>query len=319
MRLTLSYLAIIMLLSIGFSFLLYSVSLAELSRSANRPLPYYFYQHNLNDLRQQDLTVGETNVKRNLLLINLVTVVLGGGASYWLARRTLKPLESAMTAQSRFASDASHELRTPLTAMQTEIEVALRDKRLSLIEARELLESNLEEVGKLRALSEGLLQLSREENKQVLTDPVDMTEVARQAVERYALAAKQRRITVESQLEPAVARGDSVSLLELLAVLIDNAIKYSPRGSKIIITTNQTKSHAVVSVRDEGQGIEAEHLTHIFDRFYRAESSRSKQQTSGYGLGLSLAKHITDAHGGSIDVSTIPGKGSTFRVSLPLG
>ncbi len=308
-----------MLLSVGFSFLLYNVSVAELSRSANRPLPYYFYQRNMSELRRQDLLTGESNVKQNLLLLNLVTLGLGGGASYWLARRTLKPIEASMEAQSRFASDASHELRTPLTAMQTEIEVALRDKRLTLVEARELLDSNLEEVGKLRSLAEDLLQLSRAENQQVSTETVDLSEVVRQVMERYESAAKQRKVTFKTQLKSVTSRGDAASLVEVVAVLVDNAIKYSPRGSQVKIAVNQIKHQAVIEVRDRGDGIAAEHLPHIFDRFYRAESSRSKQQASGYGLGLSLAKHIVDAHGGVIDVSTVPHKGSTFKVTLPVG
>lgn len=316
-RLTLAYLAIIMLLSVGFSVLLYRVSVAELYRSASRPLPTYFYQQNLNSFRMQELQVGEMNLRRNLLSLNLVTLMIGGAASYWLARRTLHPLETAIEAQSRFASDASHELRTPLTAMQTEIEVALRNKALTTTQLRQLLKSNLEEVAKLRDLSGALLRLSRQESREIERAKLDLAPIAKQAVERFANAAKQKKIQLVQELKPAWTKGDATSLEELTAVLIDNAIKYSPSGTKITVKTTTAKQQARLQVVDQGIGIKAGDLAHVFDRFYRADSSRSKQTAEGYGLGLSLAKHIADAHHGSIEVTTVPGKGSTFSVNLP--
>lgn len=316
-QLSLAYLGIIMLITIGFSVFLYSVSAQELSRSLRRPLPIYFYQQNINDLREQQIDQGEASLQHNLVLINLAALILGGGASYLLARRTLRPIEEAMDAQSRFTADASHELRTPLTAMQTEIEVALRDKRLSPGAARDLLQSNLEEVGKLRDLSEGLLKLTRHEGMELAKDPVDIAEVTRQAAQRYAKSAAAKQITIDISGSSAITQGDPTSLIELVAVLIDNALKYSPAKSKLKIVTSQSKNQVMITVKDEGIGIKASDLPHIFDRFYRADTSRSKEQVDGYGLGLSLAKHITEAHNGVIEVSTVPGEGSTFIVKLP--
>ena len=130
-KLTLSYLALIMMVSIGFSIFVYQISVGELTSTLRRPLPMYYYQSNIDELRNQQARHGQINIQNNLILINIVTFIIGGVASYWLARRTLQPIEEAMEAQSRFTADASHELRTPLTAMQTEIEVALRDKALN--------------------------------------------------------------------------------------------------------------------------------------------------------------------------------------------
>lgn len=317
LKLTLAYLGIILLITIGFSAFVYNLSSQELSRGLRRSVPTYFYQPNLNTLREQQISQSEAMLLSNLVLVNLAALVLGGGASYWLARRTLRPIQAAIEAQSRFTADASHELRTPLTAMQTEIEVALRNGRLTSAEARSLLESNLEEVAKLRDLSEGLLKLTRQEGRELTLQPVEIMEVVRQASARYEKAAAAKHIELSLSGKPVTAKGDPTSLIELVCVLIDNGIKYSPVKSTLKLAVTQTKNQVLITVIDQGIGIKASDLPHIFDRFYRADTSRSKEQVEGYGLGLSLAQHIADSNNAVIEVSTLPGEGSTFTVKLP--
>lgn len=325
-RLTLWYLAIIMAISILFSVVIYGTSEQELRQSYHRESMIYQlgpgFRLNLNDnlgnATPEDLfNDAKTRLKLNLVIINAGILILAGGASFVLARRTLSPIEAALEAQGRFAADASHELRTPLTAMKSEIEVALRGRELSGGEARQLLESNLEEIAKLEALSTGLLRLAQQDGQTIAKSPVNLGEASGAAIKRLSAAAKKQDVQIDNKIGDLTAGGDRDSIVELLAILIDNAIKYSPAKSKITLGATTHGHWAHITVRDEGQGIKALDIPRIFDRFYRADSSRSKQQIAGYGLGLSIAKKIADLHGGTIEVTSRPGKGSVFTVKLP--
>ncbi len=253
----------------------------------------------------------------DLLEFNLVILILGGAASYLLAQRTLRPIEQALEDQSRFTADASHELRTPLTAMRSEIEVALRDDKLSKVEAVNLLKSNLEEVDKLEGLSAGLLKLAQHDNGELALEAVGLHEVITAAVARQAKAAKNHEVKVKVDVaDETTVKGQYEALVELFSVLLNNAIKYSHAGGTVWVAAKLDSGSVGITVRDEGVGIKALDLPHIFSRFYRADSSRSKTQVSGYGLGLSIAQKIVTTLGGSIEADSTPGKGATFTVWL---
>jgi two-component system sensor histidine kinase CiaH len=321
-KLTVWYLAIIMSLSLIFSFSLYKVSSEDLGRNVNRQIGYF---NNLlapdqvgdyRELRSAQLDQDINHLKGNLVLFNLMVLVGGGAASYWLARRTLEPIEEALEGQTRFASDASHELRTPLTAMMTENEVALRSKSLTKTDAVKVIKSNLEEAAKLKSLAEGLLRLSSGAVSQS-PEPVKLKSVCSEAIDRYAKAAQQKKITLINQVGDLTVIGDKDGLVELLSIFLDNAIKYIPAGSSIKISAARRSKNVVVQIIDTGNGIKQTDLPHIFDRFYRADSSRTKESEGGYGLGLAIAKKIAEAHRGHIEVSSAVGKGTTFSVFLP--
>jgi len=324
LKLTGWYLIIIMALSLGASIALYRVSSAELQHNVSRQIGYYngFLApsdvFNYTRLREGQLEQDRDHLKANLLFFNLVVLLAGGAASYALARRTLRPIEESHEAQARFAGDASHELRTPLTAMQSEIEVALRDPALTKKEAVDLLGSNLEEVIKLRTLAEGLLRLSRSSDKPAdFEQAVSVKDVVDEAMERVSKMAAAKKITIESGAQDLSVRGNHQHLVDLLAILLDNAIKYSPAHSAVNISTAASEKRVRITIKDHGQGIDAKDLPLIFDRFYRADSSRSKTNAGGYGLGLALAKKIADLHDGAIEVKSASGKGSTFTIVLP--
>jgi signal transduction histidine kinase len=322
-KLTLWYLAIIMAISLMFSGMLYHVSGDELGRNVNRQVGYFerfLGPDQSNDygvLRQSQLDQDMHHLRVNLFVFNLLVLIAGGAASYWLARRTLDPIESAMESQSRFASDASHELRTPLTAIQTENEVALRDKSITKTQAVRVIKSNLEEVAKLKALSEGLLRLANGNGAIEHPQPVSLKDVTGLAVSRYEKVAEAKKIIIKSKMIGLKALGDKESLVELMAILIDNAIKYSTSGATITINDSRRGRQVSFTVSDKGMGISPKDLPHIFDRFYQAESSRNKQTAAGYGLGLAIAKRIADAHKGHINVTSTLGKGTAFTVYLP--
>lgn len=320
-KLTLYYLTIIMGLSLGFSFFLYHVSNNELNRGFREPtmVDYGFNAPaNYELFRIDRISEAKDNLKVNFVIFNLVILLLGGFTSYFLAKRTLDPIEEAMESQSRFAADASHELRTPLTAMQTEIEVALRQKELSPKAAKTLLQSNLEEVVKLRGLSEALLRLAHQKDQPLSLKQVPADQLATDAINSVFAIAKAKRISINNQVKPTGIWVDAPAITETLVILLDNAIKFSPQKSSVTLTSKSTPKEFVISVKDEGVGIKPVDQPHVFDRFFRSDSSRHKSGDDGYGLGLSIAKQLVELHGGEISVQSIPKKGSTFAVSLPI-
>ena len=319
LKLTLSYLAVLMILSVSFSAVVYNISSHELGRGLGlngkitvraRPDVVAVLEQMILESRQRLLA--------NLIFTNVAVLIAGGALSYALARYTLRPIEESHEAQSRFTADASHELRTPLTAMKTEIEVALKTQKFTKSQ-RQILESNLEELQKLTQLSDNLLRLARVDGNGIQKEPVQVSAVIRGAVERTLPLAEQKSILIEAKEQANLSIiGDKDSLIELLVILIDNAVKYSPEKSRVQVKTAEQHGQVHVSVTDEGIGIKASEIPHLFERFYRADSSRSNRNIKGYGLGLSIAQEIANQHHGDIQIKSKPGIGSTFTVSLPL-
>lgn len=323
-RLAASYLAIIMVLSISFSWVFYKTSAHELGRQL--PPDSLFITtgggfgpgSDYHQFFRDRIDEGRHALLIRLVLLNIV--VLAGGAllSYYLSRRTLKPIEDAMEAQSRFVTDASHELRTPLTAVMASNEVALRKPNLTLKSAKGVLQSNLEEMTKLKDLSDGLLSLAQQDEKTLISQPLSLQDVAAEAMNRVVQAAQTKHIAIKDTVPDISIMGDPQSLTQAVVVLLDNAIKYSSKKSTISIDGYQKDGHSYLSVRDEGKGISPVDLPHIFDRFYRADLSRTKLDSPGYGIGLAIAKKIVGQHHGKIMASSTLGKGSTFAIELPL-
>lgn len=324
LKLTAVYLLVLILISLFFSAIVFGTASREIKRSFNRPaiikeLGKPGDRPRFDALIGDEVALARRRLAINLLTVNLVIVVVGGGVSYVLARATLRPIERAHEAQSRFASDASHELRTPLAAMRTEIEVALRDPKLDLPEAKHLLASNLEEVVKLDALTNGLLRLARLGSQRVVFQKVSLSEVVSSALKRVSQQAEQKQIALSQAgtLADTTVLGDRDGLTELLVILLENAIKYGPTKSSVTLACTQHAGHLSLSVMDEGPGIRPEDLPYVFERFFRADKSRNKN-TPGYGIGLSIAKSIADLHKAELKVSSTPGQGSRFSILFKL-
>ncbi len=323
-KLTIWYLFIIMVVSVLFSFAIYTGINTELQRferltMVRREDDFFGTRIQRQPAFDPTMISGTRNkLILTLVLINLGIFITSGISGYVLAGKTLKPIEDMVEDQKRFIADASHELRTPLTAMKTEIEVALRDKSMTLADAKKLLKSNLEEADKMQSLSNYLLSLSRYQNN-TSTFPLEkfsLTELLKEVVDKLQITANAKDIVLKTEMKEVEVSGNRDSLRELFTILVDNAIKYSGNGKEVIVKAVKKDKHAVVQVQDFGVGIKASEIPHIFDRFYRADSSRSKSTVEGYGLGLSIAKSIVDLHHGKIDVKSTPGQGTTFTVMI---
>lgn len=333
LKLTLFYCFVIMLLSVSFSVAFYRISASEIDRGLGRqgkilrelleknrlPEPLAI----LEQARLDQVEEANNRIVRNLIYYNLIILIIASVGSYFFAKKTLKPIKESVLAQNRFTADASHELRTPLTAMKTEIEVNLRDEKLNIVDARALLKSNLEEILKLENLSNALLKLARSESKERENfENIPITLIISASISRVRNLATIKNIQFISQLDreadSLLVCGDQERLVDLFIIFLDNAIKYSPKNSKIEISMKKYDGNALVLIKDHGIGIDPNELPHVFDRFYRADSSRNKERVSGYGLGLAIAKSIVDLHRGTISVKSKLGQGSEFIVALPL-
>jgi heavy metal sensor kinase len=228
-------------------------------------------------------------------------------------------LREAVEQMKQFTASISHELRTPLTAMRGEAEVAL-SSHYSGEEYRRVLASQLEEFEKLNRLINELLTLARAEAGEIrlARQPVDLATLVRAAVELMGPVAAEKNISLQVEATGAVeVSGDAQWLERVVLNLLDNAVKFTDRGGRVSLALNAKGEEAVLEVGDTGFGIPPEALPHIFERFYRADTSRSKQ-VEGVGLGLALVRWIVDAHSGRIEVRSQPGVGSHFAVALPL-
>lgn len=321
-RLMLTYLSIIMIMSLSFSAVLYGTSLGQLERQrpprASVDIDSDFPAQTPSNFRtfiNKRIEEGKREILIKLIIINLCVLGTGSLLSYYLARRTLMPIEEAMEAQTQFVSDASHELRTPLTALRTTNEVALRRKSLTLADARGTISDNLDEIDRLQQLTDGLLRLSVH-GASLQLRPVSLPEVLDTALAAVAIKASDKHISLDNQVPAISATADSGALTQILTILLDNAIKYSPEHTTITVRAATDSRHNVyIHVSDQGIGINEHDVQHIFSRFYRADSSRS--QTLGYGLGLPIAHKLVQAHHGTLSVESTPGQGSTFTVQLP--
>ena len=256
-------------------------------------------------------------------LTTLLVVMLGGGLAvlalavavgFMYAGRALVPIRDSLRRQREFAADASHELRTPLTIVRGSVEHLRRHRAQPVEEVGEALDDIDVEVDRLTSLVDDLLLLARSDSGviELRRESVDLAEVAGEALQRLRAQAETRGVHLRLDATPVAVDGDPDRLRQLVAILIDNAIRHSPTGAAVRVGI-RGDAHPGISVEDEGPGIRSEDLPHVFDRFWRATDAPA----GGTGLGLSIAAWIAEHHGGRITASNRPGGGARFEVSLP--
>jgi len=325
-KLTAGYVLIIMVISIMFSLVIYQTTTAQV-RASFPPQPRFYtefgellgpdsFNQQFSHLFEARYHTVAVRLQWSLLFVNLF--VLGGSTvlSYFLAKRQLRPIEQALTDQRQFTADASHELRTPLTAMKAEIEVALNG--LDQKEHRRVLSSNLEEIARLERLSTSLLKLARHETDSLKLEltTVDLAQAVAEATQRLAGKIAAKKITVSRDKLAGMVWGEHEAVVDLVTILMDNAVKYSAPAGSVELIGNWSRQHMTLSVIDHGIGISAADLPHVFRRFYRSDRARSKEGSNGFGLGLSIAKQIAERIGGDITIASNLGEGTAAMVTM---
>ena len=239
---------------------------------------------------------------------------LGRMASAW--NDVLSRLEESVKRMRQFTGDASHELRTPLAVIRATAELAVRGER-TVGEYRQALESIGQVAGEMTVLTEDLLTLARNDagRLDLPLAATDLSQVGNSVVTQCEAAAAGKGLALEARVNgPIVVNGNAPALRRLLLILVENAMRHTPTGGWVRITVSKESGGTLLSVADSGEGISAEALPHIFERFYSGSDSRS--EATSHGLGLSIAQAISRAHGSAIEVSSAPGVGSTFSCFL---
>jgi len=329
-RLTLSYLAVIMTLSLIFTGIIYLLSTARLNRpllpseeensSVSVEAPE-FEEHSFENTFRKRLERRDNTTRMTIIYslagFNLGIFVIGIFVSRSLAKLTLAPIERAMMKQTQFIFDASHELKTPLTAMLVRNEVALRKKSLPEEKAREVIEKNIEEILKMKELTASMLDVARENGEPEKSTEISVPEFLADLKEKLAPVAKEREVKIETEMNLGKNLRASVAkntLEQILTIFADNAMKYS--GEKIIyLRAGRRGKNVAFSVKDNGAGVKKEDQKRIFERFYQVDAARTRtEDKTSHGLGLAIAKNLAERQGYKIVLRSSEGRGAEFEV-----
>ena len=307
LKLTFMYASILCLVSIIFSTIIYSNTVNSFNV---RPIEVFYGKvYSSNEKAKEAINKRDNEIKKELLfhliVLDSMIIILGTIGSYFLSKKTLKPIEENLELQMEFISNASHELKTPITIISMENEVLLKQKKHTEDELVDQIKSNLEEVQNLSKLVNILLELAR--NNKITLEKVKVFDVANNSINKLSSLAKKKNITILNNIINLEINANKDILEEVMVIIIDNAIKYSDKNTTIKVYSKNNK----IFIEDEGIGIKEKDIKYIFDRFYRGDKSHSSE---GYGLGLSLAKHLTEKMKMKITAYNNHDKGSTFII-----
>jgi signal transduction histidine kinase len=263
-------------------------------------------------------------VQQTISRLVLLPLALGGLGSalfggLYMAGRAMRPARESFEKQRAFIADASHELKTPLTLIRADAEVVLYRGHLNQ-EDQKLVEHSLTETDRMGAILSDLLLVARldADEADVATKPFDLVSILSEEAERFGVRAAEKEVHLGLQTPSELTvRGDSKRTKQIVAVLLDNAVRFVPPGGSIAVSGRLQDRWVEASVTDTGLGISPEHLPHLFDRFYRAEASRTRSTSGGTGLGLAIARELARAQDGDLVAESVEGRGATFRLRLP--
>jgi signal transduction histidine kinase len=259
------------------------------------------------------------NLALILVPVGLVGLLLSGVGGLYMSRRAMQPVRDSFHRQRTFIADASHELKTPLSLIKIDTEVMQRE--LANPDRKEIFEDQLSEIDRMDALLSDLLVLARLDagGLEVEDKPFDLSVVSGETAGRFLTRAAEEGVRLEVEVpERLPVRGDPGRTGQILAVLLDNAVRYAPEGGSITVSGRLLDGQAEATVTDTGPGISSEHLPRIFDRFYRAEAARTRAG-GGTGLGLSIARDLARAQGGDLLAGNATEGGASFTLRLPAG
>lgn len=319
-KLTFWYVLLAVALCLAYSVVVYHLSTEELGEALNHQ--YHSFtddDHDRDNVPLPESYIHEhgAHLLKDLVWFNIVVVAGSCVVGYFLARRTLRPIEQAHQAQVRFTAEASHELRTPLAAIRADTEVALMEKGLTT-KTKHTLKGNLRDIERLEQLTANLLDIARYQNgAQVQLAVLDFDELIQQAIKQLAHKAEQKHIKLKTTITPVQVMGEQRALEQLVIIILDNAIKYSQEKATVTISLKTDDMSAVLVIKDTGVGIPTSDLPHVFEHFYRSQNTDTATHTSGYGLGLPLAQEIIKAHNGQITIESHEQHGTTVTISLP--
>jgi signal transduction histidine kinase len=283
----------------------------------------------------QSLT-SEQHARPALLLILTIGgvggLVLALAGAWFLAGRALVPIQQAFRRQQEFVADASHELRTPLTVLRLATDLLHQHRREPLAANGELFDDVRSEIGRLQRLTADLLTLARSDRGELelAVAAVDLAHLTTDVVRRVGALAQARGVELAyagpgqdgvtpattPEQSDAIVDADPDRLQQVLLILLDNAVQYTPSGGRIAVAVGAHDGYATVEVVDDGPGIAPEHLARVFERFYRADAARTRGE-GGTGLGLAIAKSLVEAHRGELSLTSQPGAGTRALVTLP--
>lgn len=318
--LTFWYCLILFLILTVFSLVLYSTENRSFTRiviqrdfGANIPQTVTAVERRIILQQVQELRRSFTIT---ILFIDGLVLIIGGALSFFLAEKTLKPIQESLQQQKEFLADASHELRTPLAAIQTTCEVVLRGKHKSIEDYRNVIRQTYDETIRLSSIANDLLQLSRIDSGVIPLQKhlVVLDILVKEIIPQIEPLMAKKNITFSKQLtEHVTITADKDRIKQLLMIFFDNAIKFTPEGGTVSIIV-KANPKSIIQIIDSGIGMTTTEKGKIFRRFYQAEHSRTN---TGAGLGLSIAKWIADSHNASIKVVSEKGKGSSFTIIFP--
>ncbi|MGL5938926.1 MAG: sensor histidine kinase [Waterburya sp.] len=244
-----------------------------------------------------------------------IALLASGFGSIWLTRRAMQPIEASFERLKQFTADASHELRSPLMAIKTNADVALKYPEGMRSTDAEKFTAIASASNQMTKLTENLLLLARSDQAiNLQKELVDLNLMLTDLMQLYKLQAQSKNLKWQLELEPELyLSGDRILLKQLLTNLLQNALCYTPTGGSVIVKATKINSHVNIKIKDTGIGIAPEHLDLIFERFWRADKSRSYQSGKS-GLGLAIVKQIVQLHNGTISVDSQLGKGSCFEL-----
>jgi len=311
-RLTFYYFITALVILGGSSITLYNTILSNLTQSI---LENEFLDGNTSQLiinRAQNILLNRFLTIDGIIIF--LIIILG----FLLTYKTLEPIKSNMQKQKRFIADASHDLRTPTAVVISGLEVALSNKKLDFYSAKKTLEDTLDEMREFSKLSNTLLDISKYDvPKCIECEPMDVNDLLRSIIEKSETLASGKEISFETKItrSPVMIIGSKVELSRLFYNILDNAIKYTPFKGKIIIMDKIVLNKYMITISDNGVGIQKNILHRIFDPFFRGDGTRS---SSGAGLGLTLAKKIIENHRGAISIKSQQNKGTIVIITLPI-